>query len=128
MMKSGFVYDLMLEKHKTGLDHPEQSLRSSFIFKKFKESNLLKDAQKIPLRNCNMNELSLVHKIDYLQSSRNEIENGYQHLSTGDTSVCKQSWEVASFATGGVLNAVEKVVAERGGHARDRPAALNEKK
>lgn len=111
MMKSGFVYDLMLEKHKTGLDHPEQSLRSSFIFKKFKESNLLKDAQKIPLRNCNMNELSLVHKIDYLQSSRNEIENGNQHLSTGDTSVCKQSWEVASFATGGVLNAVEKVVA-----------------
>ena len=101
----------MLEKHKTGLDHPEQSLRSSFIFKKFKESNLLKDAQKIPLRNCNMNELSLVHKIDYLQSSRNEIENGNQHLSTGDTSVCKQSWEVASFATGGVLNAVEKVVA-----------------
>ncbi len=109
-MKCGIVHDLIFEEHKTGLGHPEQSVRASFIFQKIQEANLIKHAQKIPLRECYMSDLGLVHKPDYLESSRKEIAGGFEYLSTGDTTICKQSWKVASLATGGILNALEQVV------------------
>ena len=31
-------------------------------------------------------------------------------LRTGDTAICKQSWKIASLVTGGILNAVERVI------------------
>ena len=109
-MKCGIVHDLIFEKHETGLGHPEQKKRASFIFDKIGKANLSKQTENIPIRDCSFKELSLVHKPHYLQSSKKEIENGLRSLSTGDTSICEQSWQVASLATGGILNAVEKVI------------------
>lgn len=109
-MKCGIVYNKIFEDHETGLGHPEQNKRASFIFKKIKEANLLKYTKNISIKKCELKSLSLVHSKGYLHSSKKEIENGLKSLSTGDTPICKQTWEVASFATGGVLNAVEEVV------------------
>ena len=109
-MKCGIVHDLIFEKHETGLGHPEQKKRASCIFEKIGKANLSKQTENIPIRDCSFKELSLVHKPHYLQSSKKEIENGLKSLSTGDTSICEQTWKVASMATGGILNAVEKVL------------------
>src|ERR1017187_9796343 len=44
------------------------------------------------------------------------FDAGYRYLSTGDTEIDGRSWEVAVRAVGGVLNAVDAVMA---GHTRN---------
>ena len=69
-------YDSIFEKHQTGLGHPEQKNRASFIFEKIK-ANLLQQTESIPIRECPIERtipwLMITH---YLQSSKKEIELG----------------------------------------------------
>ena len=109
-MKCGIVYDSIFEEHQTGLGHPEQNNRASFIYQRIKDKELLQQTESIPLRECPMNQLSLAHDLHYLQSSKEEIEAGLSSLSTGDTAISKQTWKVASMVTGGVLNTVDQIV------------------
>ena len=116
-MKCGIVYDSIFEEHQTGLGHPEQNNRASFVYQKIKEKELLQQIESIPLRECPMNQLTLAHDLHYLQSSKKEIEVGLPSLSTGDTAISKQTWKVASKVTGGVLNAVDQIVEGKRNHA-----------
>jgi acetoin utilization deacetylase AcuC-like enzyme len=109
-MKCGIVYDAIFKEHQTGLGHPEQKNRASFIYENLKDKELLQQTVSIPVRECPLNQLGLAHDLNYLQSSKKEIELGLSSLSTGDTAICKQTWKVASMATGGVLNAIDLVV------------------
>lgn len=116
-MKCGIVYDSIFEEHQTGLVHPEQNNRASFVYQKIKDKELLQQTESIPLRECPMNQLTLAHDLHYLQSSKEEIELGLPSLSTGDTAISKQTWKVASMVTGGVLNAVDQIVEGKHNHA-----------
>jgi acetoin utilization deacetylase AcuC-like enzyme len=108
-VKCGILYDTTFERHVTGHGHPEQIKRASFVFQKIKNAGLLENTQKIPVQKCTIQNLRLVHDLDYLQSSKKEIEDGFTSLSTGDTAICKESWDVATLATGGVINAVNQL-------------------
>ncbi|MEQ1843460.1 MAG: histone deacetylase, partial [Verrucomicrobiales bacterium] len=54
-----------------------------------------------------------VHDPAYVELVAREIAKGSRRLSTGDTDVGPQSYEVALVATGGVLNAVDEVMEGR---------------
>ena len=110
IVNCGIVYDPIMEKHHTGAGHPERNNRASIIFQKLKEKELLRFTKDIPIKQCTFEHLSLAHKPDYLRKIKREIESGLSSLSTGDTAICDQSWNVASAVTGGILNAVEQVV------------------
>jgi acetoin utilization deacetylase AcuC-like enzyme len=68
-------------------------------------------------RSATEEELLLCHTPPYLRSARHDIDAGYRYLSTGDTDIDKRSWEVAVRAAGGVLNAVDAVMAGRAQNA-----------
>jgi acetoin utilization deacetylase AcuC-like enzyme len=55
-------------------------------------------------------ELALCHTREYLRSAQRDVESGRPFLSTGDTDVTPNSWNVAVRAAGGVLNAVDAVM------------------
>ena len=112
-IKCGIVYDPVFEKHQTGLGHPEQKNRASFIFQKLQDQKLLQFTKNIPVQQCTFETLSLAHNQEYLKRSKKEIDTGLSSLSTGDTAICDQTWNVASCATGGIINAVKEVVAGR---------------
>ena len=109
-MKCGIVYDSIFEKHITGSGHPESPQRASSIFQSLKEKSLLSNTVKIPVEKCKLEDLYLVHDRNYLQLAKKEIEQGAKSLSTGDTATCKDTWKISTFVTGGVINAVEKVI------------------
>lgn len=67
----------------------------------------------IPSRSATDEELLLSHTHAYVLRARTEIEAGEPSLSTGDTDVTPNSWEVAIHAAGGVLNAVDAVCSGR---------------
>jgi acetoin utilization deacetylase AcuC-like enzyme len=71
----------------------------------------------IPSRAASHEELLLCHTADYLRQAKSEVESGQLCLSTGDTDVTPNSWEVAIRAAGGVLNAVDAVCSARAKNA-----------
>jgi acetoin utilization deacetylase AcuC-like enzyme len=66
---------------------------------------------RIPTRVATEDEIALVHTRPYIQLASREIRAGARELSTGDTTVGPRSLEVVLQATGGVLNAIDAVVA-----------------
>lgn len=61
-------------------------------------------------RGATADEIALCHAPDYIEHARHEIERGVTQLSTGDTGVCMRSFEVAQYAVGAVLRAVDAVM------------------
>jgi acetoin utilization deacetylase AcuC-like enzyme len=62
-------------------------------------------------------ELLLCHTPEYLAIARRDIASGCLYLSTGDTDIGPNSWEVAARAAGGVLNAIDAVMTGRARNA-----------
>jgi acetoin utilization deacetylase AcuC-like enzyme len=59
---------------------------------------------------CTAGQAELVHSREYLATARRDIQSGSEFLSTGDTNVCKDSWDIACLAAGGVIAAVDAVL------------------
>ena len=108
-MKSGIVYDSIFSKHDTGIHHPEKDNRASYIFNQIKDEKFFNSIVKIPTQPCDPRFLEFAHHPAYLKLAKLELENGLNKLSTGDTAICKDSWTVASIASGGILNAIKQV-------------------
>jgi acetoin utilization deacetylase AcuC-like enzyme len=66
--------------------------------------------QRIAPRPATEDEIALCHGHRYIEQAHLDILSGASELSTGDTAVSGDSWDVALNAVGGILNAVDAVV------------------
>jgi len=73
-------------------------------------ANLLSRLHRLESRCATADELLLCHTPEYLRTAQHDVEVGYPSLTTGDTDVTPDSWQVALLGAGGVLNAVDAVV------------------
>jgi acetoin utilization deacetylase AcuC-like enzyme len=108
-MTCGLVHDSFFEKHLTGHGHPERPERTSRVYKEMTKAGLIEKVIKLEAQPCKEDYLELAHDREYLTQAKRDIEQGLTTLTTGDTQICKKSWEVARLATGGVLHAVHQV-------------------
>jgi len=106
---TGLVADPIYRRHLEGREHPEKPERFDAVLSQLAGLPLL----PIEARAATEVELLLCHTRDYLRTARRDIETGSHYLSTGDTEVTPNSWEVALFAVGGVLRAVDAVLEGR---------------
>jgi acetoin utilization deacetylase AcuC-like enzyme len=110
-MSTGLVYDDRYLEHYPSPGHPERPERLEAVLGGLRAGGLLERLTPIPARPAERSELEPVHNPEYLDLARREIvEQRRPFLSTGDTEVCDQTWEVALWAAGGVLAAVDAVV------------------
>lgn len=65
---------------------------------------------RIETRAATEEDLLLCHTASYLAIARSDVERRLPYLSTGDTDITPNSWDVAARAVGGVLNAVDAVM------------------
>lgn len=105
-----FVTDSTCVTHNPGPGHPEQIARYKTVLDSFEKAKLLEKMRSIRACSVSSEDLQLVHTADYLRLAQREIEHGYDHLSTGDTQICKASWDAAKAAAGCVMAATEAVV------------------
>jgi acetoin utilization deacetylase AcuC-like enzyme len=75
-----------------------------------KRAGLLEKLQRLAPRAVTGADLELAHEVDYLRRAEHDILSGASQLSTGDTSVCEASWDVARLAVGCALAAVDAVM------------------
>jgi acetoin utilization deacetylase AcuC-like enzyme len=108
--------DPICREHLAGRQHPERPERYDAVESALRQAGLLKGLAKLAARAATEDELSLCHRREYLNVARHDVDSGYPYLSTGDTDIGPNSWEVASRAAGAALNAVDAVA---GGKARN---------
>ncbi len=112
-LRAGLVYSAEYKRHLTGLGHPESPRRLDAIVEALEPGRLGVRLSRIPPRPATREEILYCHTAAYHDLVKREIESGAGALSTGDTTVCRQSYEVALLAAGGVLAAVDAVMAGR---------------
>jgi len=108
-MKTGLVYDPIYLKHDTGA-HVENSERLAATMALLEESKLLDKLTLIAPRAATIEEISLVHSDYHINRVKNTSATGGGWLD-GDTYASPDSYEVALYAAGGTLQAVDAIMA-----------------
>jgi acetoin utilization deacetylase AcuC-like enzyme len=116
-LPTALVADSVFREHLAGREHPERPERFDAVMLGLERAGLLDCLARVERRTATEEELLLCHTPDYLRTARRDIQSGSRYLSTGDTDVTPNSWDIASEAAGGVLNAVDAVL-----HGRARNA------
>jgi acetoin utilization deacetylase AcuC-like enzyme len=106
---TALLLDPIYQQHDPGPGHPESVQRHVAITKALTESGLVAKTQAIHPRVATIDEIALCHDRGYIATAKEDVESGLEDLSTGDTSICPKSYNVAVNAVGGVLNAVDAV-------------------
>ncbi|MEI9811171.1 MAG: histone deacetylase [Acidobacteriota bacterium] len=113
MSGTALVADAIYKQHDTGPGHPEQPARYDAVIGALEAAGLAGAMQRMEPRTATVDEIALVHTRPYIALAEREIRSGRRELSTGDANVSEQSYDVALLATGGVLQAVDAVMADK---------------
>ncbi|NWF77070.1 MAG: histone deacetylase [Chloroflexi bacterium] len=107
-MKVGLVYDPIYLEHDTG-DHVENSRRLVTAMSYLEETGVRRELIGLPPRTASLEELEMIHAPEYISYVKSKAEQGGGWLDP-DTVMSPRSYEVALYAAGGVLAAVEAVM------------------
>ena len=102
---TAFLADPVAKRHDPGPGHPESPARFDAVLKG------LSDFQLTPFapRSATEDEVALCHTRQYIRTARHEVEEGFSQLTTGDTDLSHDTYDVALRAVGTVLHAVDLV-------------------
>jgi acetoin utilization deacetylase AcuC-like enzyme len=121
--RTGIVYDERCLGHDNGsmilnervrwidVPHVESPERMTRTHKVLKSAGVLEQLQSIPAREATEDELRLVHHPDHVERIRAACESGERMWVGPEARVGGGSWAAALVAVGGLLNAVDAVVA-----------------
>ncbi len=122
------LQDARFKRHDTGQGHPEQPARMDAVARALDElvrldhAGLADRVEPLDPRIVTREELVRCHDEGYVALVEREIAAGREQLSTGDTAIGGSgSLEAARLAAGGLLEAVDRVVA---GDARNAFCAV----
>jgi len=113
-LKTGFVYDEIYLKHKTGPRHPERPQRLTAIVSSL-EKYLSDENSKLQLISPKpfsdtIDWLTTVHSPEYIERVKKSCQNREEYMDSIDTPISPESYEVAVMAVGGVLSAIDGVM------------------
>jgi acetoin utilization deacetylase AcuC-like enzyme len=112
-LSTGLVYAPVYKEHDTGAAHPESPERCDAIMSALEAKEFDGKLRHIEPRAATEDEIQLCHSALYVETVKRDIASGRHVLSTGDTTVCEKSFDVALLAAGGVCRAVDDVLAGR---------------
>lgn len=104
--KVAFIYDDVFLYHETPEGHPENPERLLAIVKTLKNSELWDKLIHVKPRKAIEEEILLVHTPEYL----NKIKNSPPRFLDPDTYLSEHTYEVALYAVGAVLDAVDGIL------------------
>jgi len=115
MKKTAIIYSNKYLHHKTGPRHPETPSRLRVINRELNKSSILKNenCSLVEPKNVNIQDLERVHDRIYIKRIRHFCSCGGGLIDKEDTIVSPESYEVARFAAGGAVKAVDLVMGEK---------------
>jgi acetoin utilization deacetylase AcuC-like enzyme len=106
-----FLYDDVYLRHDVGAWHPERPERLTAVYKAVRQAEWYGEVIPLEAQEASLESVSLAHDPRYIELVQRECEAGYRQLSTGDTAICPGSYAIALKAAGGILKAVDGVMA-----------------
>lgn len=110
MKRTGFVYDERYLLHLTGHYHPETPERLVAIHNWLKTSGMLGKLTPITATRANQRWIEAVHTIHYIMRFDEACLSGMSEFEHSDNAICRDTFEAAFLAVGGVLNAIDAVI------------------
>ncbi|MCX6011547.1 MAG: histone deacetylase [Chloroflexi bacterium] len=107
-MAAGYVYHPIYLEHDTG-EHVESAARLEAIISYLEKTGLKSKLTLIEPRPATVDEIALVHQRQYIKEIEEKAASGGGWLDP-DTVMSADSYEVARYAAGGVIRAVEAVM------------------
>jgi acetoin utilization deacetylase AcuC-like enzyme/formylglycine-generating enzyme required for sulfatase activity len=116
-LKTGFVYDDVYLKHRTGSRHPEKPQRLTAIVSSLEkylsdENSRLQLISPKPFSDT-VDWLTTIHSPEYIKRVKESCQNREEYMDSIDTPISPESYEVAVMAVGGVLSAIDGVMNEK---------------
>jgi acetoin utilization deacetylase AcuC-like enzyme len=111
MSKPGFIYHPHYLDHDTGIGHPERPQRLESLVQHLLASPLWAQLSHLRPEPAALEWVHAVHPERHTSMVRSRCHVGEQVLDDGDTHVCKDSYEIALLAAGGVLKGIDEVAA-----------------
>jgi len=115
MSKTAVIFSPKYYQHNPGRGHPESAKRLHAIVNELKRGKLSRSKNwrfVEPEKACT-DDVELVHDIEYIKLVKAVCKSGGGYLDLGDTVVSSESFEVALYAVGGTLNAVNLVMEKK---------------
>jgi acetoin utilization deacetylase AcuC-like enzyme len=109
--RTGLIVSERFVEHLTGPDHPERPDRVTAIRERLEADGLLAKAVIIEPRPATDDDILRCHTAAYLKIVKEDVADGERRLSTGDTPISAGSLDTARLAAGGVIAAVDAVMA-----------------
>lgn len=110
---TGLVYGDIYLRHETGSDHHERPQRLEAIVRRLRTTGLMEQLTTIRPVAAEKRWLLTIHSPGYIDRLEQACLSGLETMDSLDTPVCEESFQVALAAVGGVLSAVDAVVAGR---------------
>lgn len=110
-MPTGFVYDARFLDHDTGPTHPETPQRLNAIVERLKAKQLWDRLTHLPFQPADDRWIRAVHDDDLVDKIDQLCKARKRFIDSPDTPICPASASVARLASGGVLAAVDAVMA-----------------
>jgi len=109
MKKTGIVKDERYLRHETGRFHPESPQRLEAIYDMLESPGMRDKFVRIAARDAAPEELRLIHSQTYIDRVAQTAGKSRTSLDP-DTETSPESYDVAKWAAGGLLNAVDSVI------------------
>ncbi|WP_432799267.1 histone deacetylase family protein [Poriferisphaera sp. WC338] len=110
-MRTGFVYDDRFLIHDTGPGHPERADRLLAIVEKFSQLHLDEQLVRLAFEAAPVERVLRLHDPAYVERVETACRMDKRFIDSDDSAICEQSYEIALLAVGGVLAAVDAVMA-----------------
>lgn len=118
---TSIVADPIYTKHLTGDSHPESPLRYTAVARALEKEGLFFQNNCLIPRIASKEDILLCHREEYISVVERDVSllerlgitDGTYPLSTGDVQISPESFSVALWAVGGVLNAVDAVLEKK---------------
>ncbi|BHH83954.1 histone deacetylase family protein [Desulforhopalus sp. 52FAK] len=110
MKKTGFVYDERYLLHDTGEAHPESPERLKAIYNYLVKTGTLEKLTKIEAEPANQRWIEAVHNIHYITRFEEACSWGLREFEHADNAICRETYDAAYLAVGGVLTAIDSVM------------------
>lgn len=113
VMSTGLVYDACFYDHDTGPGHPESPERVRAIVDRLRDKLIMEALTPIEFEKATIRQLEAVHDPQHVQRVFEVCAAGHSMIDGGDTPVCASSAHTAQAACGGMIAAVDAVMAGR---------------
>ena len=116
MSTTGVIFSPIFYRHNPGRGHPESARRLRAIVRELKKSKLqgVENWEFVEPERARLEDVELIHGIEYIEFVENLCRLGGDILDVeGDTVASPESFEVALYAVGGTLKAVNLVMEEK---------------